>query len=81
MGGGGKYPYPKYVYSPLGGWWYEGRPNAHKNVGFKLVVLGGVLLAGGIAIFNFSANYEVTPLVLVIYLEYFLFKFWFFIFI
>ncbi|KAK0477700.1 hypothetical protein EDD18DRAFT_75551 [Armillaria luteobubalina] len=23
MGGGGRYPYPKYVWSPAGGWWVQ----------------------------------------------------------
>ncbi|KAJ7661695.1 hypothetical protein B0H17DRAFT_323071 [Mycena rosella] len=23
MGGGGRYPYPKYVWSPAGGWWSQ----------------------------------------------------------
>ncbi|KAL1670210.1 hypothetical protein GGF50DRAFT_109590 [Schizophyllum commune] len=46
MGGGGQYPYPKYVWSPTGGWW--GRPAAWKanTAVLGVAMLGAAYLVG-----------------------------------
>ncbi|TFK31914.1 hypothetical protein BDQ12DRAFT_68685 [Crucibulum laeve] len=53
MGGGARYPYPKYVWSPAGGWWVN--PSNWKSNTF-------IAFAGGLAVvyaaWNVSANRE-----------------------
>ncbi|TPX71082.1 hypothetical protein SpCBS45565_g01369 [Spizellomyces sp. 'palustris'] len=54
MGGGGKYPYPKWVWSYTGGWW----PSPKRVVTNSLITGAGI--AGLLAlVWNFSANHEV----------------------
>eukprot|EP00729_Bicosta_minor_P012971 gene12972-16224_t len=56
MGGGAKYAYPKYVWSPAGGWWCN--PKGWK--GNTAIMAGaGLLVAGAIA--NFSMSRERRP--------------------
>ncbi|KAK7539443.1 uncharacterized protein J3D65DRAFT_618651 [Phyllosticta citribraziliensis] len=53
MGGGGKIPYPKHVWSPAGGWY--GQP---KNWKANTAVIGSVLVGISVALFTTSANLE-----------------------
>ncbi|KAF2731511.1 hypothetical protein EJ04DRAFT_442931 [Polyplosphaeria fusca] len=53
MGGGGKIPYPKHVWSPAGGWY--GQPANWKA---NTAVMGAVLVAITAAVWNLSANRE-----------------------
>ncbi|CAM9868066.1 unnamed protein product [Discosporangium mesarthrocarpum] len=56
MGGGRRFHYPKYVWSPSGGWW--GNPaNWKQNTAVALVCIG-ITCAG---IFKVSADREVCP--------------------
>ena len=45
MGGGGKFPYPKWVFSPAGGWWHNPRRWRRNTimVGLGLAVTGMLL--------------------------------------
>ncbi|KAL7750277.1 hypothetical protein RI367_004450 [Sorochytrium milnesiophthora] len=53
MGGGGRFPYPKWVYSPAGGWWPQ-----PKNWKSNTAVIGaGMAIVLGFA-FKFSADNE-----------------------
>ncbi|KAI9014681.1 hypothetical protein HDU85_007331 [Gaertneriomyces sp. JEL0708] len=53
MGGGGKYPYPQWVWSWYGGWW----PAPQRYV--RNSIITGLGIAGGIAlVWNYSANRE-----------------------
>ncbi|MHB1873217.1 MAG: hypothetical protein ACYCT1_20580, partial [Steroidobacteraceae bacterium] len=45
MGGGPRFPYPKWVWAPTGGWWCENPPNARRN--FVLLFSLNLLLIGG----------------------------------
>lgn len=38
MGGVDKYPYPKYTWSPAGGWWHETK-NWQRKTGMALAVI------------------------------------------
>ncbi|KZP20339.1 hypothetical protein FIBSPDRAFT_827135 [Athelia psychrophila] len=53
QGGGGRYPYPKNVWSPAGGWWV--RPSNWKSN--TAIVFGGIL-AIGYGVFTISAAKE-----------------------
>ncbi|KAF8877449.1 hypothetical protein CPB84DRAFT_1966356 [Gymnopilus junonius] len=53
MGGGGRYPYPKYVYSPAGGWWT--RPS---NWATNTAVAFAGILTATYFIWNISASHE-----------------------
>ncbi|KAF9558984.1 hypothetical protein CPC08DRAFT_709225 [Agrocybe pediades] len=53
MGGGSRYPYPKYVWSPAGGWWT--RPS---NWATNTAVAAFGMLVVSIGIWNVSANLE-----------------------
>ncbi|KAF9073185.1 hypothetical protein BDP27DRAFT_1319019 [Rhodocollybia butyracea] len=53
MGGGGRYPYPKQVWSPAGGWWV--RPSNWKSNTF----IAGMGIAGiTYLVWQFSAAHE-----------------------
>ncbi|EEU34366.1 hypothetical protein NCS52_01262900 [Fusarium sp. LHS14.1] len=53
MGGGGKVPYPKHVWSPAGGW-YAQPSNWRGNT-----IIAGVVMAGIVAVtWKFSAERE-----------------------
>ncbi|KAF9476096.1 hypothetical protein BDN70DRAFT_882870 [Pholiota conissans] len=53
MGGGGRYPYPKYVWSPAGGWWV--RPsNWASNT--AVAALGIAIITFGV--WTYSAKVE-----------------------
>ncbi|PPQ75494.1 hypothetical protein CVT26_015818 [Gymnopilus dilepis] len=54
LGGGARYPYPKYVYSPAGGWWT--RPS---NWATNTAVAFSGILAVTYFVWNISANLEV----------------------
>ena len=54
-GGGGFFPYPKYVWSPAGGWWGNTK-HWRRNSGFAVVAIG-VLSA---TIFAKGASIEVS---------------------
>lgn len=56
MGGGGKIPYPKHIWSPAGGWY--GQPNNWKA---NTVVAFGVLIGISGILFNISAQREQRP--------------------
>ncbi|KJZ78078.1 hypothetical protein HIM_02715 [Hirsutella minnesotensis 3608] len=53
MGGGGKIPYPKHVWSPAGGW-YAQPANWRANT----VIAGAVIVAIGALTWKFSAERE-----------------------
>ncbi|KAK6537467.1 hypothetical protein TWF694_011652 [Orbilia ellipsospora] len=53
MGGGGKIPYPKHVWSPAGGWY--GQP---KNWRQNTITMGALVLGFGLMALNLSANLE-----------------------
>ncbi|ORX41005.1 hypothetical protein BD324DRAFT_647905 [Kockovaella imperatae] len=56
MGGGARYPYPKIVWSPAGGWW--SRPsNWRTNTAMTAVVITGI----GAAVWKWSAAHEERP--------------------
>ncbi|KAF8876837.1 hypothetical protein BD779DRAFT_1559300 [Infundibulicybe gibba] len=62
MGGGARYPYPKYVWSPAGGWWT--RPSNWKS---NTAIAFGGILAFTYATWSVSAarevrNIEIHPL-------------------
>ncbi|EJD41546.1 hypothetical protein AURDEDRAFT_68632, partial [Auricularia subglabra TFB-10046 SS5] len=52
-GGGARYPYPKDVWSPAGGWWT--RPRAWKSNTLILAAGAGVLVYG---VWTYSAKHE-----------------------
>lgn len=54
QGGGGRFPYPKWVWSPAGGWW--GQP---KNWKANFAVVGGVIGAIAYQAFQYSSANEV----------------------
>merc|ERR1711939_1007405 len=56
MGGGGKIPYPKHVWSPAGGW-YSQPANWKANT----LIAGGALLGIGAILFSISAQIEKRP--------------------
>ncbi|KAI9911915.1 hypothetical protein PsorP6_009613 [Peronosclerospora sorghi] len=41
MSGGSEYPYPKYTWSPAGGWWTKTK-NWKRNTGLALVTMTAV---------------------------------------
>ncbi|KAF9010150.1 hypothetical protein BDQ17DRAFT_1003018 [Cyathus striatus] len=53
MGGGGRYPYPKQVWSPAGGWWT--RPS---NWVANTAITSAGILAITYAVWTVSANNE-----------------------
>jgi len=53
MGGGGKIPYPKHVWSPAGGWY--GQPHNWKA---NTAVMGAVIFGITAMMFNLSAERE-----------------------
>ncbi|EIM87237.1 uncharacterized protein STEHIDRAFT_78104 [Stereum hirsutum FP-91666 SS1] len=53
MGGGARYPYPKAVWSPAGGWW--GQPRAWKT---NTAVLFAGILAVAYGTWTISAEHE-----------------------
>ncbi|KAG0239319.1 hypothetical protein BGW41_007804 [Actinomortierella wolfii] len=53
MGGGGRYPYPKHVWSPSGGWWTQ--PTNWKSNTAIAVAIAGTITA---AAWKFSAEHE-----------------------
>eukprot|EP00301_Raphidiophrys_heterophryoidea_P024167 c7754_g1_i2.p1 GENE.c7754_g1_i2~~c7754_g1_i2.p1 ORF type:complete len:117 (+),score=9.54 c7754_g1_i2:257-607(+) len=55
-GAGGKYPYPKHVWSPSGGWWGE-NPNWMRNT--AIAVVGMVIVS--YPVFKLSASLEIRP--------------------
>eukprot|EP00741_Cyanophora_paradoxa_P011226 tig00020554_g10846.t1 len=42
MGGGGHWPFPRYVWSPSGGFWATGGPNAARNAVFVFLGIMGL---------------------------------------
>ncbi|KIW08718.1 uncharacterized protein PV09_00661 [Verruconis gallopava] len=56
MGGGGKIPYPKHVWSPAGGWYSQ--PSNWKS---NTLIAGAVLFGISAILFNISANIERRP--------------------
>jgi hypothetical protein len=54
MGGGARYPYPKWVWTWFGGWWAE-PANAKKNAVVSVVIYSGALAA----LWSYSASIEV----------------------
>ena len=56
MGGVKRFPFPKWVFSPTGGWWNEG---SHKNTGFRLMGTIAAIVAGWAMIFKISIDNEV----------------------
>ena len=54
MGGGSRYPYPKWVWSWFGGWWAE-PANANRNALVSVGIYTGVLAS----IWTYSASIEV----------------------
>lgn len=54
MGGGRRFHYPKYVWSPSGGWW-NNPANWKKNTAIAFLIMG----ISGAAVFKFSADNEV----------------------
>ncbi|KAL4146392.1 hypothetical protein PRNP1_012256 [Phytophthora ramorum] len=57
MSGGGEYPYPKYTWSPAGGWWAKTK-NWQRKTGVALVVL--VAAAAPLALYS-SLNHVKFP--------------------
>ncbi|KAE9236559.1 hypothetical protein PF005_g1007 [Phytophthora fragariae] len=57
MSGGGEYPYPKYTWSPAGGWWAKTK-NWQRKTGVALVVLAAA--AAPLALFS-SSNHIKFP--------------------
>jgi hypothetical protein len=57
MSGGGEYPYPKYTWSPAGGWWAKTK-NWQRKTGVALVVMAAV--AAPIALFS-NVNHVKFP--------------------
>eukprot|EP00299_Pterocystis_sp_00344_P012996 c6314_g1_i1.p1 GENE.c6314_g1_i1~~c6314_g1_i1.p1 ORF type:complete len:107 (+),score=9.63 c6314_g1_i1:1-321(+) len=55
-GGGGRYPYPKHVWSPSGGWWGE-HPHWIRNT---IICVAG-MVAVCYPVFKLSASLEVRP--------------------
>lgn len=53
MGGGGKVPYPKHVWSPAGGWY--GQPHNWKG---NTMIMGGVIAAITFLAWRVSAERE-----------------------
>ncbi|KAF8632828.1 hypothetical protein AX15_001658 [Amanita polypyramis BW_CC] len=53
MGGGARYPYPTYVWSPAGGWWVRPRNWASNTA----IAFTGIL-AVTYAVWNVSAEHE-----------------------
>ncbi|ELR18194.1 uncharacterized protein ACA1_369260 [Acanthamoeba castellanii str. Neff] len=53
MGGGPRFPFPKWVWSPAGGWWCENPPNAQRNL---RIVLGLNFAIAGAVFFISAAN-------------------------
>ncbi|KAF9447253.1 hypothetical protein P691DRAFT_650857, partial [Macrolepiota fuliginosa MF-IS2] len=53
QGGGARYPYPKYVWSPAGGWWV--RPS---NWASNTFIACGGILAATYAVWQVSADHE-----------------------
>ncbi|KAL7680032.1 hypothetical protein Plhal304r1_c070g0158591 [Plasmopara halstedii] len=51
MSGGGEYPYPKYTWSPAGGWWAKTK-NWQRKTSVALVAMAAV--AGPIALYSNS---------------------------
>lgn len=56
--GGRRYLYPKFVWSPAGGWWNNAPPNWERNTAIGFVALG----IAASAIFRVSAANEVSQL-------------------
>jgi hypothetical protein len=54
-GGGGFFPYPKYVWSPAGGWWGNTK-HWRRNSGFAVVAIGFL----SASIFAKGASIEVS---------------------
>ncbi|KAF6757933.1 hypothetical protein DFP72DRAFT_776450, partial [Ephemerocybe angulata] len=53
QGGGARYPYPKYVWSPAGGWWV--RPsNWAANTAFASAGIAAIIYAT----WNYSSDHE-----------------------
>ena len=58
MGGDARYPYPKFVWSPTGGWWNVAPKNWQRNTAIAM----GIVLLGAVPVFLFSASREVRLL-------------------
>jgi len=56
MGGGSKYPYPQWVWSPLGGWWPEHKKWKRNTA---LVAVGILLVSIPIARFGLANDKRV----------------------
>jgi len=56
MGGGDRFPYPKFVWTPTGGWWHQKPKNWKRNTFFTIAI--GLL--GAVPIFLYSASQERT---------------------
>nr|KAJ3422853.1 hypothetical protein HK105_005937 [Polyrhizophydium stewartii] len=52
-GGGAHFPYPKWVWTPYGGWWTN-----PKNRAFNSLVTGSIVLASAAILFKISAEVE-----------------------
>merc|ERR1711998_551825 len=55
MGGGPRFPVPKWVWTPAGGWWNYNPPNASRNFSLVLAGSAGLLLM----VHRLSASNEV----------------------
>ncbi|KAH0585012.1 hypothetical protein H2248_008281 [Termitomyces sp. 'cryptogamus'] len=57
MGGGARYPYPKFVWSPAGGWWT--RPSNWRS---NTAIAFGGILAITYGVWTVSAEKEYRPI-------------------
>eukprot|EP00898_Chlorokybus_atmophyticus_P004246 jgi/Chlat1/4822/Chrsp31S04801 len=57
MGGGGRFAYPKEIWSPAGGWWADPK-YWRRNTAFATIAL----IAAAVPIFLTSAKLEMRPL-------------------
>ncbi|XP_004345232.1 hypothetical protein CAOG_06483 [Capsaspora owczarzaki ATCC 30864] len=56
MGGGARFEFPRYVWSPTGGWWPE--PKMWKR---NTLLAGAFIVAACIPVYNLSKRLEVRP--------------------
>jgi hypothetical protein len=54
MGGGGRYPYPKFVFALAGGWWNTNPRNAKRN----LLIAATTIALGAFTVFRISSSRE-----------------------
>ena len=54
-GGGGHFPFPKYVWSPAGGWWGNTKDGPRNTV-----IAAGLIMATSSAIWSIGSSIEVS---------------------